>query len=108
MSARAFIDEIRSLAFGDITGDFVEIGDPLTVLARIVCFNNNTDADLMFTDDETKEKIFVPAGGYKLIDVQSNMNAQFDDKYLLPVGTQFWVKRIEAITLGNAYIEVWH
>jgi len=60
----------------------------------------------MFTDDITKDKIFVAAGGFKLWDVQANINPQFDDKYVLPVGTQFSVKQLEAPVSGSVYIEI--
>ncbi len=106
MVARAFFDELRSLAAAGISGSFAAVGDPLEVLARGVCFTNNTQGDMVFTDDSTKEKIFVAAGSFKLWDIQSNMNAQFDDRYTLPIGTQFYVKQLEAPVSGSVYIEV--
>lgn len=106
MVARAFFDEIRTLANGSISGTYAAVGTPTTVTVRAVCINNNTAGDMMFTDDNTKDKIFVKAGSYKLFDIQSNMNAQFDDKFVLPVGTQFYVKQITAPASGAVYIEI--
>jgi hypothetical protein len=104
--ARAFFDSIRTIAFGGISGTYAVVGSPLTVLARGVCFTNNTQGDMYFTDDNTKDKIFVAAGSFKLWDVQANINPQFDDKYVLPIGTQFYVKQITAPVSGSVYIEV--
>ena len=60
----------------------------------------------MFTDDATLDKIFVKSGSFKLWDVQANINPQFDDKYVLPVGTQFSVKQLTAPVSGDVYIEL--
>lgn len=105
MVARAFFDEIRSLGFAGISGSYADVGSPLEFNWRGVCFTNNTQGDVFFTDDVTKDKIFVKAGSFKLWDVQANMNAQFDDKYVLPIGTQFSVKQITAPVSGSVYIE---
>jgi len=106
MVARAFIDEIRTIGFAGISGAYATIGTPLDYPVRLVCFSNNTMGDLLFTDDITKDKIFVKSGSFKLFDVQSNINPQFDDKYVLPIGTQFYVKQLTAPTSGDVYIEV--
>lgn len=106
MVARAFFDEIRSLAFGGISGSYADVGGPLDVNARGVCFTNDTEGDVLFTDDVTKDKIFVAAGSFKLWDLQANINPQFDDKYVLPIGTQFSVKQITAPVSGSVYIEI--
>lgn len=106
MVARAFFDEIRTLAFGGISGSYADVGTPTEFLARGVCFTNNTQGDMMFTDDVTKDKIFVAAGSFKLWDIQSNINPQFDDRYVIPIGTQFSVKQLAAPVDGDVYIEV--
>ena len=103
--ARAFFDEIRSLGFGGISGAYAAVGSPLEHTARGVCFTNNTAGDLFFTDDTSVDKIFVKAGSFKLWDIQSNVNPGRDDSYVLPVGTQFYVKQITAPVSGSVYIE---
>ncbi len=102
---RAFFDSIRSLAFGGISAAYAPVGTALTVNIRGVCFTNNTEGDVLFTDDVTKDKIFVAAGGFKLWDIQANINPEQDDKYVLPIGTQFYVKQLEAPVSGSVYIE---
>ncbi len=106
MVARAFFDEIRTLGFAGISGTYAAVGDPLEFNARGICFTNNTQGDMFFTDDTTEDKIFVKASSFKLWDLQANINPQFDDKYVLPIGTQFYVKQITAPVGGDVYIEV--
>lgn len=105
MVARAFFDEIRTLAFGGISGTYASVGTAFTELVRGICITNNTEGDMLFTDDTTKDKIFVASQSFKLWDIQANINPQFDDKYVLPIGTQIYVKQITAPTSGSVYIE---
>ena len=105
MSARAYFDEIRSLAFGGISAAYASVGDPFDFPVRGICITNNTQGDVMFTDDTTKDKIFVAAGSFKLWDIQANINPQFDDKYVLPIGTQMSVKQLTAPVSGSVYVE---
>ena len=106
MVARANFDEIRTLGFASISAAYAFVGSALTQNARGVCFSNDTEGNMMFTDDVTKDKIFVAAGSFKLWDIQANINPQFDDKYVLPIGTRFSVKQLEAPVSGSVYIEI--
>jgi hypothetical protein len=107
MVARANFDTLRSLAFGGISAVYAAVGSPSANPIRGVCFTNNTEGDVVFAYDNTivAGQVFVAAGSFKLWDVQSNMNAQFDDKFVLPIGTQFYVKQLEAPVSGSVYIE---
>jgi len=105
MVAVADFDDLRSLAFGGISGAYASVGTPTTKLTRCVCFINDTEGSMIFTNDVTKDKIFVKQGSFKLWDIQSNMNAQFDDKYVFPIGTQWSVKQLSAPVSGSVYIE---
>lgn len=105
MVARAFFDEIRELGFAAISAAYAAVGSPTDFPVRAVCFTNDTAGDMYFTDDNTKNKIFVKAQSFKLWDIQSNMNAQFDDKFVLPIGTQFYVKQKTAPVSGDVYVE---
>ncbi len=106
MAARAFFDEIRTLGFAGISAAYAVVGAPLEFPGRGICFTNNTQGDMLFTDDNTEDKIFVAAGSFKLWDIQSNINPQFDDKFVIPIGTQFYVKQITAPVSGDVYIEI--
>lgn len=106
MVARAFFDPIRTLAFGGISGTYASVGSALSKPARGVCFTNDTEGSVFFTDDTSKDKFFVKAGSFKLWDIQANINPKFDDKYVLRIGTQFYVKQIDAPVSGAVYIEI--
>ena len=105
MVARAEFDTIRSIASGSISASYAVVGSATTKIARSICITNDTQGSMMFTTDNTTDMIFVKANSFKLFDVQSNMNAQFDDKYVLPIGTQFYVKQLESPVDGSCYIE---
>jgi len=106
MVAVARLDELRSLGFAGISGTYAAVGGPLTHLARIVTVTNNTEGDILLTSDNTRDEMFVAAGSYKLYDIQANQNDNFDDKYVLPIGLQFYVKQLEAPVSGSVYIEI--
>jgi len=106
--ARAFFEPLRSLAFGGISGAYATVGGPLLHQVRAFCITNDTEGDMIFSLDNTVTEghMFVAAGSYKLYDVQANMNTQFDDKYVLAKGEQFYVKQSTAPVSGAVYIEV--
>lgn len=105
MSNVAILDTLRSLAFGGISGSYAAVGSATSYPARLVCFTNNTDADMFFSDDGVNNKIFVAKGGFKLFDVTSNRDA-YDSYMALRAGTQFYVKQSSAPSTGSVYIEV--
>lgn len=108
MVAIAKFDELRSLAFGDISGSYTAVGSPLSVYGRIITITNNTEGDMLFTTDENRDEIFVAAGSFKLYDIQANINLNDDDRYVIPKNTQFYVKQITAPNSGAVYIEIVH
>jgi len=103
----ASFEPLRSLAFGGISGTFANVGTPTTHRVRAFCITNCTQGRMIFTLDDTEAAghMVVPANTAKLYDVQSNMNTQFDDSYVLPIGTQFSVKQVTAPVDGAVYIE---
>lgn len=105
MVAVARFDELRSLAFGGISGTYAAVGAPMDHMVRLVCITNNTEGDMLFTTDNTRDELFITAGSYKLFDIQANQNDNFDDKYVLPINTQFYVKQSTAPVSGAVYIE---
>lgn len=105
--SRAFFEPLRTLAFGGISGSYAAVGGPLEHQVRAFCITNDTQGDMIFSLDNTltEGNMFVAAGSYKLYDVQANMNTQFDDKYVLAVGEQFYVKQVTAPVSGDVYVE---
>lgn len=104
---KASFEPLRTLAFGGISGSYAAVGTPTTHRVRAFCITNNTQGDMIFSlDDSVPEgQMFIAKGSYKLYDVQANMNAQFDDAYVLPIGTQFYVKQVTAPTSGDVWVE---
>jgi hypothetical protein len=104
----AQFEPLRRLGFAGISAAYAAVGSPTTQKVRAFCITNNTQGHMIFSLDNTVAagQMFVAAGSYKLYDVQSNMNAQFDDCYVLPKGTQFYVKQDTAPVSGDVFVEV--
>ena len=100
------IDTLRSLDFSLIGAGYVAVGSALSVNARIICLTNATEGDMLFTTNTSVDQFFIAKGSFKLLDLQSNMNAQFDDQYVGPIGWRFYVKQITAPVSGKVYLEV--
>jgi len=105
MSNVAVLDNLRTLAFGSISGNYAAVGTPISSPARLICFTNDTDADMFFSDDGVNNKLFVAKGSYKLFDITTNRDA-YDSYMALRAGTQFYVKQSSAPGSGAVYIEV--
>lgn len=105
MGAKVAFEAIKTLAFGGISGAYASVGSPTEKQVRAFCISNNTAGDLYFTTDTSQDEMFLAAGSFRLYDLQSNINPQFDDKFVLPVGTQFSVKQITAPMSGDVYVE---
>ena len=98
------IDPIRTLAFGSISGSYAAVGGTLTQPVRLITFVNATDGDVFFSDDGVNNKLFLPAGTFKLFDITTN-RFSLDSIWCFGVGTQFYVKQSTAPSKGAVYIE---
>jgi hypothetical protein len=100
----ATIDVLRTLAFGSISGTYAAVGTPTIFPVRLICFTNNTDGDMFFSDDGVNNQLFIAAGSFKLFDLNTNrLNQQ--QLWVFATGTQFYVKQSTAPTKGAVYIE---
>lgn len=106
MAARAFFEAIRTLGFAAISGTYASLGAVTTHPVRWLCVTNNTNGDLYLTTNTAQNEMFLAAGSARVIDIQSNINPEQDDKYVFQVGTQFSVKSITVPTSGDVYVEV--
>lgn len=108
MAKKAFLDTLRSLAFGSISGTYAAVGAVFAHPARIICIVNNTNGDMIFSTDSTNASgnLFIPAGGFKLLDVTANMIPDKDDSLAFPAATQIYVKQSSAPTSGSVYVEL--
>lgn len=91
MSAVAVrFDNLRSLAFGSISGTYAALGGPTTHLMRIIKVVNNTNADLTISFDGTTDNDFVPANSFVLYDFNSDSDS--NKEFYLSLNTQVYVK----------------
>ncbi len=108
MSAkRVYFDTLRTLAFGGIGAAYAPVGAALTVEPRIICLTNDTDAGMIFSDDNTNAtgKLYLPAGAFKLFDLTANLVPGKDDSFVIAKNTTMYVKQVAAPTSGGVYIE---
>lgn len=108
MSAkRVYFDTLRSLAYGSISGVYAAVGTALTVEPRIICITNDTDAGMIFSDDNTVSagKLYLPRGTFKLFDLTANMVPGKDDSFVMAKGTIIYVKQATAPGSGGVYVE---
>lgn len=108
MVARAFVEPLRSIEYTDISASYADLGTAFEHECRMFRIHNNTEGDMFVSiDGGTTDHFFMESGTFILFDVQAN-KAHFDDKYVLPVGTQFAVKQSTAPVSGAVYLEVWY
>ena len=98
-------DKLRSLAFGSISGTYAAVGAKVAFAARMFRLINNTDGDMLFSDDGTNDKLFCPANSFVLYDVTANRQSA-NNVLSLPAGIQFYVKQSTAPTKGAVYVEI--
>lgn len=96
---------LRTLAHGSISGSYAALGGPLLNPARLICITNNTDGEMTLSVDGVNAVLFIPAGSFKLFDLNTN-RLHIDQYFALPIGTQFYVAQVTAPMSGNVYLEV--
>lgn len=106
MSRQADLEPLRSLAFGGISGSYAPVGTPFENPCRLICLTNDTEGNVVFSRDGVTDELFVGAGSFKLFDVTTNHNPETSSDLAFKVGTQFYVKQLEAPVSGAVYIEV--
>ena len=104
MATVARFDALRKLDYTGISGTYAAVGSAVTKRVRVVCFTNDTEGSVVFTNDVTEDQIFVKAGSFKLFDTTANINGK-DDTFVFPIGTLFYVKQLGAPVSGSVYIE---
>ena len=104
---RVVIDTVRTLAFGAIGAAYAAVGAAATEPTRMVYIFNNTDQPVWFSDDGVNNKIFLPAGGFMLLDLTANKVR--DDGYFMPDNGVWYATRGGAApTTGSIYITLFH
>jgi len=99
-SARANAEELRELAAGSITANFVAVGATPTQPAYNTIIMNWTDADLYFgweQEDGLLTRLWLPSETAITIDHQANKKGD-DGDLNFPIGRTIYVKRDETPT----------
>lgn len=106
-SKRVYFDTLRTLAFGGISASYAAVGAALDVNPRIICITNDTNAGMIFSDDDTDSsgKWYLPAGTFKLFDLTTNQVQGKDDSFVIAKGTIIYVKQASAPSSGGVYVE---
>lgn len=103
---RIRFEELRSLAFGDISGSYAAVGDPLGNAARMIIITNQTNADMIISFDGVNDHLFVISSSAIVFDFASNRVAPVD-QLEMPLGTTVWVKEASgAPSSGSVYVAV--
>ena len=105
-TTQAKVDTLRTVANGSVTGTYAAVGSPFAYPARIICFTNTTNEDMLFSMDGTTDQLIVPAGSFKLFDITTNHRPVNQDDFCFANGTQWYVKYAAAPNTGAIYIEV--
>ncbi len=87
-----------------IGGTYTAVGTPYTQRIVELCLVNNTNGDVLISDDGVNDKFAFPAGSFRVIDVRTNATNQTD--LTLPLNLQFYIKDGSTpSTTGTFYIE---
>jgi len=105
-TTQARVDTLRTLGFAAIGAGYLPVGSPFAFPARIICFTNTTNQDVLFSMNASTDQLIVPAGSFKLFDVTTNHRPVNQDDFCFANGTQRSVKYAVAPTSGAIYIEV--
>ena len=101
---KANFETLQSSAAAAIGASYAALGTPYTSRPVIITFKNNTNGDVIVSDDGVNDKLFFPAGSYTIYDIRTNSPNETD--LTLPLNLQFYVKDgPTASTTGNFYIE---
>jgi len=99
------LDVLRSLSNTGISGTYAAVGTQFLYPARLICITNNTDGDMLFSNDAVNDKLFIPKNSFKLFDLTTNKGGS-DGIFCLRQGTIMYVKQSTAASTGSVYIEV--
>jgi hypothetical protein len=105
-TTQAKVDVLRTVANGSIGATYSAVGSPFAFPARIICFTNTTNTDMIFSMDGTTDQLIVPAGSFKLFDITTNHRPVNQDDFCFANGTQWYVKYAAVPNAGAVYIEV--
>lgn len=102
LASRLQFEDLRSLAFGSISGTYAGVGTSLSNPARAIIVNNATDVLLIFSIDGVNDHFVLPASTSIVLDIQSNKSNQ--EGFYMAKGDRLYVQdNGSAATSGAVY-----
>ena len=102
-SVRIRYENLRTLAFGAISGTYAGVGAAFANPVRILKITNTTDGDLTISFDGVNDKDIVPASSSWIHDYGSN-KAETGGQLDQAIGERVYVKG--TASLGSVYVTV--
>jgi hypothetical protein len=105
-SVRARYENLRSLAFGGISGTYAGVGTSFVYPVRILKVTNLTDKDLLISFNGVDDMDVCPANAFYLYDYGSN-KADQGGFFEQAAGNRLYAKQASgAPTSGSVYVTV--
>ena len=101
---RVIFDTLRSLAYGSIGSSYTAIGAATTKRIRILTVFNQTDKEVLISDDGVNAKISLPAGAGQVLDFTANKVKP--DGFFAKEGTIFYVKQGDDGAPGSGKVTI--
>jgi hypothetical protein len=95
------VDPLRSLAFGSIGATYLPLGTAFEHPVRILKIMNTSNTDMVISFDGINDHDYIPAGGFSLYDLTTNMNETAG--WFFRIGTQIYVKYATAPASGSVF-----
>ncbi len=105
-SVRIAYEDLRSIAFGDISGSYAIVGPLFQNPVRILEIHNTTNQNIIISFNGLDDQSFLAASTAKILDYGSNMSSKAG---LLeqPAFQGVWIKAEDTLpTEGSVYVEV--
>ena len=97
-------EELRSLAFGSISGTYAGVGTSISNPARIFFVQNLTDVTCTFSFNGVTDHFVLAASGFLLLDVTSNKTVS--QGFYIAEGSRLYVKG--SPSSGSVYLTVFY
>lgn len=107
LSVRLTPETVRSVAAASVGAGYTAIGTPIANPAKILLFQNGTDANVMISFDGVNDHLPVFAGAFVLLDASTNRTDPAGS-CTVPANTTFYVKRIGTPTTGSVYLSTFY
>lgn len=105
IAIRLDFEDLRSLAFGSISGTYMGVGSAIDHPARMILVQNMTDAALMFSWNGVDDHFPLASNSFLLLDITSNKTI-LHGGFFIAEGSRLYVKEIGNPTSGSVYFTV--